>query len=414
MKTSFSFLSTLFCLLLLWVVSCKKTEDTPVTPTPTKSSEKAISAFAFSALNPAVNATVDAATKAISVTVTAGTDVTKLVPTITTSAKATVSPASGAVQDFTNPVTYTVTAEDGTNQTYITTVTKSAALKSSAKNILTVSFTGASPAVKATVDTTAKTITALLPAGTDVTKLVPTIMVSDKATISPATGVAQDFSKAVPYTVTAEDGSTKVFSVSAATDAYYFATVRMTVNETSDRLTDSCLIDYKTGTVFQLKDGAKYADRIDGLLNGYCNLEMYTPANVILCGGSCGVGKLNGIIVGQKWSTYRKGGVEFITKNSVTADNGYTSSDKWNELSFSTDIAALVDKTKLKAEGGAADYTVVADDAVGGANCAPSVLFDKVLYRFITQDGKKGVMRMKQLGKKGTGYFIVFDIKIQK
>ena len=413
MRTQFSLLFTLFCLLLLWVVSCKKTEDTPVTPTPTKSSEKAISAFAFSALNPAVNATVDAATKAISATVTAVTDVTKLVPTITTSAKATVSPASGAVQDFTNPVTYTVTAEDGTKKTYTVTVTKTAAPKSSAKNILTVSFTGATPAVKATTDTTAKTITALLPAGTDVTKLVPTITVSDKATVSPATGVAQDFSKAVSYTVTAEDGSTKVFSATAATDAYFFANIRMTVNETSDRLTDSCLIDYKTGTVFQLKDGVKYADRIDGLLNGYCNLDIYTPRQVIECGGSCGVGKLNGIIVDQKWSAYRNGGIEFITKNTVTADNEYVSSDKWNELLYGVDIAALVDKTKIKAEGRYPDYTIVADD-VTGQPCVPSVLFDKVLYRFITQDGKKGVMRMKQLGKKGTGYFIVFDIKIQK
>ncbi|GAB3777038.1 hypothetical protein GCM10028818_23550 [Spirosoma horti] len=394
------------------MLACKKTEDTPVV-TP-KSADKSIATFAFSELIPVVNATVDATTKTISATVTSGTDVTKLVPTITVSTKATVSPASGIAQDFTNPVTYSVMAEDGTKQTYTVTVTKLTALKSSAKNILTVSFDKTAPAVKAVVDTTARTITALLPAGADLTRLVPTITTSAKSTVLPASGVAQDFSKVVTYTVTAEDGSTKVFSVSAATDAYYFANIRMTVNQTADRLTDSCLIDYKTGTVFQLQDGAKYADRIDGLLNGYCNLEMYTPANVILCGGSCGVGKLNAVIVGQKWSTYRKGGIEFITKNSVTADNGYTSADQWNKLSFGADIAALVDKTRLKPEGGAADYTVVADDAVNGDPCVPVVLFDQVLNRFVTQDGKKGVMRMKQLGKKGTGYFIVFDLKIQK
>jgi len=42
-----------------------------------------------------------------------GTDVTNLIPNITISAGATISPASGVAQDFTNPVTYTVTAEDG-------------------------------------------------------------------------------------------------------------------------------------------------------------------------------------------------------------------------------------------------------------------------------------------------------------
>jgi hypothetical protein len=39
-------------------------------------------------------------------------------PTITVSGKATVSPASGEQQDFINPVKYTVTAEDGSQQIY--------------------------------------------------------------------------------------------------------------------------------------------------------------------------------------------------------------------------------------------------------------------------------------------------------
>ncbi|WP_080057127.1 outer membrane protein assembly factor BamB family protein [Spirosoma aerolatum] len=123
MKSSFPLLSTLFCLLLLWVTSCKKTEDTPspgggtTTPT-TKSSAKSITTFAFNALSPVVNATIDATAKTISATVAAGTDVTKLVPTITISDKVTVSPASGAVQDFSKSVTYTVTAEDGSTQAY--------------------------------------------------------------------------------------------------------------------------------------------------------------------------------------------------------------------------------------------------------------------------------------------------------
>ena len=49
----------------------------------------------------------------ISVVMPAGTDVTNLVPTITVSAGATVSPASGVATDFTNPVTYTVTSSNG-------------------------------------------------------------------------------------------------------------------------------------------------------------------------------------------------------------------------------------------------------------------------------------------------------------
>ncbi|MBK6979872.1 MAG: DUF5018 domain-containing protein [Cytophagaceae bacterium] len=69
------------------------------------------------------------------------------------------------------------------------------------------------PVVDATIDIANKTISATLPSSSDLTKLVPTITVSEKATISPATGVAQDFSNEVSYTVTAEDGSTAVWKV---------------------------------------------------------------------------------------------------------------------------------------------------------------------------------------------------------
>lgn len=48
-----------------------------------------------------------------------GADITALVPTITVSEGATVTPASGEAQDFSNPVTYTVVSEDyGTTTTY--------------------------------------------------------------------------------------------------------------------------------------------------------------------------------------------------------------------------------------------------------------------------------------------------------
>jgi hypothetical protein len=53
-------------------------------------------------------------------------------------------------------------------------------------------------------------ITYTYPKGTNVSNLSPTIIVSDKATVNPKSGVAQDFSneKLVTYTVTAEDGKT--------------------------------------------------------------------------------------------------------------------------------------------------------------------------------------------------------------
>jgi hypothetical protein len=51
----------------------------------------------------------------------------------------------------------------------------------------------------------------------DASQLVPTIEISPRATLSPAAGQMTDFSGPVAYTVTAEDGTTKIFSVTVAT-----------------------------------------------------------------------------------------------------------------------------------------------------------------------------------------------------
>ncbi|HAK79325.1 MAG TPA: hypothetical protein DCM71_21075 [Runella sp.] len=107
-----------FIIGLISVWSCKE----KATPTPvTKSSAKSIAKFTFGTLTPAVEATVSGT--AIAATVPAGTDITKLVPTITLSDKAMVSPASGVVQDFSKEVSYTVTAEDASTQVYKVSVT---------------------------------------------------------------------------------------------------------------------------------------------------------------------------------------------------------------------------------------------------------------------------------------------------
>ena len=58
-----------------------------------------------------------------------------------------------------------------------------------------------------------KTIIIDIPAGTDVSKLIPVINVSSKATVTPASGVMQNFTEPVVYTVMAEDGSTAQYTV---------------------------------------------------------------------------------------------------------------------------------------------------------------------------------------------------------
>ncbi len=82
------------------------------------SAEKSITAFGFQSLSPTVAGVIDESNHTISLTVPFGTNITALAPTIALSTGASVSPASGAAQDFTNPVVYTVTAENSSTQEY--------------------------------------------------------------------------------------------------------------------------------------------------------------------------------------------------------------------------------------------------------------------------------------------------------
>ena len=167
-----------------------------------------VTAFSFNGFTPNVTGTINEASKTISLTVPFGTDVTTLVPTITHTG-ASISPNTGVAQNFTSPVEYTVTAADSTTQKYIVTVTVAA---NPAKAITAFNFNGLTPNVTGTVNEASKTISLTVPYGTDVTALVPTITHTG-ASISPNTGVAQNFTSPVEYTVTAADSSTQKYIV---------------------------------------------------------------------------------------------------------------------------------------------------------------------------------------------------------
>ncbi len=77
-----------------------------------------------------LNMTIDEAAGTITGMIPYDVDLAAVTPTVTISANATVSPASGEAVDFSKgAVTYTVTAEDGTTKTYQVTLTKPASGK---------------------------------------------------------------------------------------------------------------------------------------------------------------------------------------------------------------------------------------------------------------------------------------------
>lgn len=86
------------------------------------SSEKEIMAFTT---NGAVGAAIiNSANATVKLTVASSSDLTSLIPEISISNSATINPASGIPRNFTNPVVYTVTAQDASTKQWTVTITK--------------------------------------------------------------------------------------------------------------------------------------------------------------------------------------------------------------------------------------------------------------------------------------------------
>ena len=111
----------LILLASMAIVSCSKDDDSGSEEI---SSVKQILSFVFPEesenFNSAVTASINEDAKTITVVLPYGTDITNLTPNLDVLG-ATVSP-TGA-QDFTEPVVYTITAENGSVVTYTTTIT---------------------------------------------------------------------------------------------------------------------------------------------------------------------------------------------------------------------------------------------------------------------------------------------------
>jgi hypothetical protein len=299
-----------------------------VTVTIAPNTEARIIAFAFKGFSAEALGVIDEAARTITVVVPFGTDVTNLQPGIALSVEATVSPADGAAQDFTSAVEYTVTAGNGSINTYQvfvvvslfpleiahidkTTVTRGDKLTLigtfAANNnsidlhtgnvtkylfpieadenassitvtipatldagtytlsvtangnevfydvpvhiiegnwkITSFLFSSLNPVVEAVVDDEAKTITATVPFGTDVTGLSPAIELPERATVHPASGVVQNFTHPVEYTVTASDRQT--YTYTATVNITPFGTAITEISKTSVAVGESLLV---TGT----------------------------------------------------------------------------------------------------------------------------------------------------------------------
>jgi hypothetical protein len=151
-------------------------------------------------------------TNSITVTVPSTTDVTSLRPTVYFKGMS-VKPGSGAVNNFSGPVTYTVTGNSGKTRPYAVTVNTA---PSSAKDITRFTFPGilnTETVIGAVPDADGTyPLSVRVPSGTALTNLAPDITHTG-VRITPAAGTPGNFSAPQTYTVTAEDGSVKTYKV---------------------------------------------------------------------------------------------------------------------------------------------------------------------------------------------------------
>lgn len=176
------------------------------------------------------------------------------------------SPAPGEIINFNHPVIYTVTAEDGSTRLYTVIVSYLNAEKEITAFVFKAAEnTGLKEDLTSTIEDS--TIVVLLSSDADITKLKPAITFKGKS-ISPENGAITDFSNGASYTITAEDHTTKTYSVVisynkyvyiSSTDGYVYALHGATGK-----------VKWKYNTVFPpsdpiYKDGVLYVGSSDGI-----------------------------------------------------------------------------------------------------------------------------------------------------
>lgn len=120
MKKSLFKAAGLAIIIMFALNGCKKDDPIPDKVAPLVSTGKQI--IYFKTVMPAVTGIIDTVNKTISVSVPSGTTLTSLATDISLAAGHTISPASGVAQNFTNPVTYTITRPNKTTTAWIVTV----------------------------------------------------------------------------------------------------------------------------------------------------------------------------------------------------------------------------------------------------------------------------------------------------
>ena len=244
------------------------TQTYSITITHKKSTEANIISFKIGS----IVAKIDEPSRKITAEVEKTQALNAITPEITVSEGATVEPKTNTLQDFTNPVTYTVTAENRkTTKKYEVTITH----KKSTEAEITSFKVGD---VKANIEQSTGKITLKVENSVALNKIKPEIEISKGASISPASLEEKDFTASdvdpVKYTVTAEDKhTTKVYNVSithksseAKITSFKVAGIALDIDEATGAITKEVEKTLSLDSVvpeIKVSDGATISPKAD-------------------------------------------------------------------------------------------------------------------------------------------------------
>jgi len=195
--------ASLLLILSLLLFNCSKDEG------PDLSSENKILSFKITSSGDVFNGVINELSKTITLTTFALETNSTLVPEISISQNATISPNPSSAQDFSQNITYIVTAENGEQTTY-TVITNNTPIVSE-KKILSFQLNIDDEVFDGVIDHASLTIE--IETDKNPSYVAPIITISDGATISPDSSEPQNFNSDIQYTVTAEDQTSNVYTV---------------------------------------------------------------------------------------------------------------------------------------------------------------------------------------------------------
>ncbi|MCE1202242.1 MAG: family 10 glycosylhydrolase [Bacteroidia bacterium] len=190
---------------LLSAVACKKNDPPKPDPDPDPVDTLMIKSFIFSGLNPTITATINQQNKTITAAIPRSADIRNLQVTVTYNEGATLTPPSGFAYDFSNPLEFSL-RKGAEIVRYTATVTYQA---SNQNQLLAVRF----PDLFRTGQISGNNIALEVPFGTNLNEVLIQMDVSPFATVQPASGSTVNLSQPLPVVVTAEDGTTRQYTI---------------------------------------------------------------------------------------------------------------------------------------------------------------------------------------------------------